>query len=263
MKHILIFFIATILVIPPKAHGLDLFKKTSDGAFNYTAWIDTANVATSANGHTLFYPITDNEDVAVRGEITVSGQSSEKIFLSALNYVVDHLDSTDGHEQIGEINPDEKSFMVRQFSRQGSNNNETTFTYLTLIKADEGKLLFLNTEIDVKYREKGLIPRTVAFEKLNPATNHRHRELVEQFVNINSKYLFDLASYIPESQNLEVNHWEEISNKDVVKGMNQFEVKLILGKPITERDNGDRIRWVYPKNYVLLFESGKLSRILE
>lgn len=263
MKYFLTVVISAMLAGASQAFGLDLFKKGNDRVFDYSAWCDTTELAEKIDGRELFYPATIGGEASVSGEIKVSGLSAEKIFLAALDHAIDHMDATDGHEQIGEIDPDEKSFVLRRYSRQGSNNSETVFTCLTLIKAEEGRIRFRDTEIDVKYREKGLIPRTVAFEKLNPATNSRHRELVELFADISSKYLYAMAVSIPESKDIEVTHWKEINDKEIVKGMNRFEVKLILGRPVTERDNGDRIRWVYPKNYVLLFVDDKLSRIVE
>lgn len=263
MKYILSILILLALSAPNAVFGFDLKKKSNDVVFDYTVWRDTARVTEAENGRILFYPSTSGDEVSVSGETQVKGLSAQKIFLAALSYAVDHLDTAEEHEEIGEINPDDKSFMIRQFSRQGTNNNETTFTRLTLVKAGEGKILFRSTDIDVRYREKGLIPRTVAFEKLNPATNGRHRELVEQYADICSKYIYDMASAIAGSESLEATHWKEIAEKKVVKGMNMFEVKLILGNPVSERDNGDRIRWIYPKNYILLFVDGRLSRILD
>lgn len=263
MKQILSIFVFFVFAMANQAYGLDIFKKGDNTPFNYSAWSDTTDLVREVDGRTLFYPKTSEGEAFVSGEIKVPGQSADKIFLAALNYAADNLDATDGHEQIGEIKPEEKSFMLRQFSHQGTNNNESTFTRLTLVKAENGNLVFRSTELDVKYREKGLIPRTLAFEKLNPATKTRHRELVEQYADINSRYFHDMAAAVPESGKLEVTHWKEIADKEVVKGMNRFEAKLILGKPITERDNGDRVRWIYPKNYVLLFTKGKLTRIIE
>jgi len=262
MKHLLPAIIIAAIATP-EALGLDLFKKGTATVFDYKAWSDTADLTKSIESRTLFYPVTLNDEVSVSGQIDVPGQSAEKIFLGALDFAVMHLDPTDDHEQIGEIDPSQKSFMLRLYSKQGSNNNETTFTRLTLVKAENGKIVFTDTQLDVKYREKGLIPRTLAFEKLNPADNSRHHELIEQFAIINSQYLYDMAASIPDNNNLIVTHWDEILNKEIVKGMNPFEVKLILGLPVTERENGDRMRWVYPKNYVLLFVNGILSRIVE
>lgn len=262
MRQILSIAVAIVIAVP-QVLAIDIFKKGNTQVFDYTAWCDTVDLAVSFDGLDLFYPVTVDDEVTVSGEIAVPGLSSEKIFLGALNYAAVHLDQTNGNEQLGEINPAEKSFVLRLYSRQGTNNNETTFTRLMLVKAEDQKILFRDMQIDVRYREKGLIPRTVAFEKLNPASNSRHRELVEQFAVINARYLYDMASGIAGDNDLEVTHWKEILDRNVVKGMNQFEVLLILGRPVSERDNGDRVRWIYPNNYVLLFVEGKLIRIVE
>lgn len=45
--------------------------------------------------------------------------------------------------------------------------------------------------------------------------------------------------------------------------MNKLEVKIILGLPMAERKNGAKTRWVYPRNYVVLFTNGTVERVIE
>lgn len=245
--------------------AIDLFKKKNSAPVDYNAWRDTTSLpAASENGLTLFYPETvDDGQAVVRGEISLPGCSAEQIFLGALDYAVTNLDSEEDHEQIGEINDSDLSFMMRIYSKQGSNNTETVFTWLVMVKAEAERLLFAANEIDAKYREKGILPRTIPFEKLNPGSNLRHSELVMQFVDINSTRLHSIAKAAAEAKNLKVNHWTEIAEKKAVKGMNELEVKLAMGLPLTTRESGERIRWVYPDNFVVLFEDGQVVRVVE
>ncbi|MDE5786853.1 MAG: outer membrane protein assembly factor BamE [Duncaniella sp.] len=58
-------------------------------------------------------------------------------------------------------------------------------------------------------------------------------------------------------------HWTEIRDKKVTPGMTELEVKLAIGQPVTTRKGSDRDRWIYPMNFVVLFENGKVVRIVE
>ncbi|MBD5367371.1 MAG: outer membrane protein assembly factor BamE [Bacteroides sp.] len=263
MKQFLIISVAIIASVTDSL-AINLFKKNDAEYFDYTAWVDTTELPSSANnGRPLFYPASGADGAIICGQIDLPGFSADNIFLSALNYATDNLDATDNREMIGDIDATENKFVLRLYSKQGSNNTETTFTRLMLIKAEDNRLLFTVYEIDVRYREKGILPRTLAFEKLNPTINTRHRELVELFAQINTNYIHDMTDNVSKCGVLEVTHWNEIRDKVVSVGMNELEVKLILGRPVTTRDAGDRTRWVYPNNYVIIFQNNIVSRIVE
>ncbi len=264
MKRIVLTFVAICLLVG-SASAIDLFKKKNSAPVDYNAWRDTTSLpAATEGGLPLFYPETvDDGQAVVRGEISLPGCSAEQIFLGALDCAVTNLDSSDGHEQIGEISGSDLSFMMRLYSKQGSNNNETVYTWLVLVKAENDRLLFAANEIDAKYREKGILPRTLPLEKLNPGSNSRHSELVRQFAEINSIRIHALADAARNAKGLKVNRWDEIARKNVVKGMNELEVKLAIGLPLATRESGERIRWVYPDNFVVLFEKGQVVRVVE
>lgn len=252
-----------ILATAAGASAFNIIKKNDTGVLDYKAWADTAGVAREVDGIALFYPETTNETVTINGAIDVPGRSASQIFLGALNYAIDNLDKEDEHEALGEIEPSEQSFTLRLYTKQGSNNTEVIVTRLVRIKALDGRMAFTVSEIDIKHRERGVIPRTQAIEKLNPANNNRHRELVGIAVEAISRYIDTIARAASESSDFSVSHWKEIQNHEVVKGMNPFEVKLSFGLPVTRRDNGDRARWVYPRNVIVLFENDIVYRVIE
>ena len=106
MKRFLFGIFATVLAVA-NASALDLFKKKSSEPVNYTTWRDTTALTTvTATGLPIFLPETiDDGQAVVRGEIAIPGSSAEQIFLGALDYAVNHLDTDDGHEEMGEFNP--------------------------------------------------------------------------------------------------------------------------------------------------------------
>ena len=61
---------------------------------------------------------------------------------------------------------------------------------------------------------------------------------------------------------LTLDGWKEIKAGDVVKGMNESEVKLVFGRPYNERKTGKRIKWMYEDNSVVVFTDGIVSTVI-
>lgn len=72
-----------------------------------------------------------------------------------------------------------------------------------------------------------------------------------------------MTAGISESGPLEISHWKEIQAGQVVPGMNKLEVKLVLGLPVAHRENDAVTRWIYPRNLIVLFENGKVQKVID
>ena len=71
-----------------------------------------------------------------------------------------------------------------------------------------------------------------------------------------------MADFIKTSSIPQISHWKEIKAGDVVKGMNESEVKLVFGRPYNERKTGKRIKWMYEDNSVVVFTDGIVSTVI-
>ena len=244
--------------------GAKLFKKEPVEAVDFSAWRDTSDLKkTSESGLPLFYPEGKEDGVTVCGEISVPGKNALEIFLGALNYAIDNLDVENEIDSIVVMDPGSKSFVVELLTTAGAYSKEASFDRLVEIRGEDGRLVFVNSDITVKFRDKGIIPKTLSFGELNPVTNPRDLNFIEQFADLNSEYLYAMTAGISESGPLEISHWKEIQAGQVVPGMNKLEVKLVLGLPVAHRENDAVTRWIYPRNLIVLFENGKVQKVID
>ena len=241
-----------------------LFKKEPVETVNFSVWRDTSDLKkTSESGLPLFYPEGKDDSVLVCGEISIPGKNALQIFLGALNYEIDNMDVENEIDSVITMDPGRKSFVVELLTTTGAYNKEASFDRLVEIRGEDGRLVFVNSDITVKFRDKGIIPKTLSFGELNPVMNPRDLNFIEQFGDLNSEYLYAMTAGISESEPLEISHWNEIQEKRIVPGMNKLEVKLVLGIPVAHRENDSVTRWIYPRNLIVLFEDGKVQKVIE
>lgn len=265
--------IATLLIailVPMATNAINLkkFKKERAPMTNYNQWVASENLPDNIDGEKQFYPSTtvsaEADTIAVvRGTVALNGMSARKVFLATLVYAIDNLDA-ENKEGIEKIDFDDNTFSVLLKSKQGKNDSETTYTRLMTIKAKDGGFDFETTEIDCRYREKGLIPRTLRLEKLHPENNNRHSEIVKEFTNINSHYITQIDKYASTRTDINSPNFDKVKKGEKVSvGMNGDEVTILIGAPLDKRKSGDRIRWIYSNDYVIIFTDGKVSKIIE
>ncbi|MDE6192150.1 MAG: hypothetical protein K2G47_11125 [Muribaculum sp.] len=229
--------------------------------FFYTAWTDTARLQEKCGNLPLVYPKSVEGSAIIRGTISLPGIKSANIFAAAMCYAAENLNLE--IEKIEQTDYDNSSFSLLQRSTQGSNNTETTYTRKSLIECRDGSLSYTIYDIDARYREKGIVPRTLPFEKLNPATNTRHRELIEEFAAINAGYFGMMTDFIKENPGLKFDHPEAMSTGKPMPGMTELEIKVLLGMPQSQRHTGDRTRWIYSNDLIIIFTKGEVSKIID
>lgn len=264
-KSALIIGLTACLLWPSSAEALKIkLKKEATPPVDYTAWADTTELPQEANGVRLYYPMTRPEDGAavIRGSIDVPGLKAGQVFLAAMVYATDNFDR-ERQEGFESVDYDGRSFVALLKSTQGSNATETTYTRSVKVTARDGAFDFETRDIDVRHREKGLIPRTQALEKLHPESNKRHAELVKELAEVNSAYLHSLAEYAATRKDIKAPNLEKVKKGLVTTGMNGDEVKIVLGPPLDTRRSGERTRWIYDNEYVLIFTGGVVTKIVE
>lgn len=210
-------------------------------------------------GVKMYRPVSENGKMTV-SEIIDIEQPRDSIFVGAILFVAEKLNSeTDAIES---VDFDSRRFVVRRSERRGEGKNAAVYSYMTAFQAADNILSFLSYDISVNYKEKGILPRTLDFEKLK-ADNKRHNELVEEFSFMNSKWIKDIGESISAGGFPAVAQWEEIQAGKVVKGMNASEVKLVLGRPLYERKTGKRVKWMYDNETVVIFTEGIVTTVID
>lgn len=212
----------------------------------------------TVDGVKIYTPELQNEKIQISDLADVEGVAKSRIFANVMLAVRETMnDETDEIENV-----DYDSFRIR-FSRSSANENlPATFLYSVALQMDDGMLSFLVYDISISYRERGIIPRTQKIEKLNPEGNRRHKELFESFVVDAARYIDSLLQAARADQALEVTHWAELSQGKVVKGMNPTEVKMLRGRPDSERQSGQRLKWMYGNENVVVFTDGVVTTVL-
>ena len=142
-------------------------------------------------------------------------------------------------------------------------DNVATYNYTIAVQTSDALMTFLVTDISIGYREKGLIPRTLAIEKMKPYKDKRHKALIEQCAVSISKYVNRLAEAVKSNGTPTIKHWADIKAGKVTKGMNKTEVMLVYGKPTSNRESGQRTKWMYGNDNVIIFTDGLVTNIIQ
>lgn len=248
--------------VPANAFKLKL-KKDPKPRVNYSSWIASKDFPKEDDGIKLFYPqtLTSDSSTVITGVLAAKSLTAEQAMLAAMIYVSENLDS-ERMERITETDFTRNEFTFSLSTMVGSNNREATYNRLVTVKGNKGALQFTVSDIDVRYRQKGLIPRTVDIETLHPESDTRHEELILELVGINSKFLAGMEEYIVTRNDLRVTHYNEIKQGLVVNGMNPDEVILSKGAPRDTRRSGERLRWIYDNETVIVFTDGKVTKVI-
>lgn len=260
MLRIIVFsiFLASLSV---DACAIDLFKKKEFVPFDYTAWTDTARLNSSCGDLPADYPKSIDGTAVVTGSVALPGIKGECIFAAAMCHAVETMNPKT--EKIEQADYSGNSFLLFQHDTRGSNNTETAYSRHTLIECGDGELRYTSYDLDARYREKGIIPRTLPFEKLNPADNPRHRELIEEFSCVNASEVKAMADFIKEHPDLMFHNTAAMSKGKVTEGMTELEVKVLLGMPPAERKSGERTRWIYSNDLIIIFTDGKVTKVID
>lgn len=240
-------------------------KKAQKPRIDYGEWVGEKELpGQSDDGLPLFYPQTVGDDsvAVIKGTLAVDGLTAEQAMLAAMVYASNQFDA-EKQEGFQSCDYADKTFTIALATTQGSNNKETTYSRNITFVAENGKLNFSTTDVKIKYRLKGILPKTSELESLHPESDNRHEELVLELVDINSAYLNDLAKYASSRTDISASHYAEIKRGKVVLGMNMDEVILAKGQPRDTRRSGERTRWIYDNNTVIVFTDGKVSKVID
>ena len=240
--------------------ALDILKRKDSAPFDYTVWSDSVSIPDDMVTAGILLPVSVGGE-AVFADTVRLHPGVENAFAAALCYVAENIDRA--NDRLDRIDFANHSFQVTQSSLRGSNNTETTYTRSTVFVIGDGSMDYRISDVAIRYREKGLIPRTLPLEKLNPATNSRHRELVFEMADANTHYIESMRSFINSNAGMRFEHPDLMKGGRVVEGMSPLEVKVLLGVPPQIRNSGERERWVYSNDLIVIFTHGKVTKVIE
>ena len=88
-------------------------------------------------------------------------------------------------------------------------------------------------------------------EKLQPDKKASHKEIMDDFVQVESQVLNKMFDFIVTNQLSPITHWNEISINKPVKGMTEDECLLAFGKPQTIQESNGEVQWMYSSSFYL------------
>ena len=210
------------------------------------------------------YPISDNNGQRIlAGHQHFPGLSDEQIFANVLKWSINEY-CKDKRDGLSDIQVDKKTFSIAtSIDYTADGKRKYVFYYKATIKVTEGEVVY--TLYDIHYKSSGILSLSSnsLLDKLNPDKKPKHREIISAFQDVASKKLNAMFDAIVANQCQEISHWGDINNQRPVKGMNEDECYLALGKPSNNfEDNNNRPQWSYGLNLVLVFIEGKLEQII-
>ena len=241
-------------------------KKNKAPQIDVVTWLQQVkdSLPSEVEGVKIFRPNeSDNEGKPiVAASLSVGKSDVSDAFVAAYICVKDMFDE-ESQDAFDDVDYDKHKFSVYREIRQGEYQKAATYRFITDYTFTGGRMSFTTHDINIEYKEKGILPRKVDLVKFKPATNERHRELMESFCLINSRIARDMVKAIRENKNVSITHWAEIKEGRVVKGMNETEVRLIGGSPRTISPLGDKTQWIYNNDFIVIFSDGIVTNAIQ
>ena len=213
----------------------------------------------------VYYPClkSDESNWIISGCYDLQGKSSEELFVNSLLYAIEQAEA--GKEHVLILDVSQKSFsLLMQLPSNFYPENKTYYKYANTISIENGRITFRATEMHVCSNNLFGDLKETLFESLQPEKKAKHRNFINELAAQNSIYLHKLFEYVKTNKPQAVTHWEEISNGDIIKGMNTTECLLSVGKPLHIRKNGgNQIKWMVNNDFVVLFENGIVVRVIK
>lgn len=259
IKHLIItvFFFATVIGA--------VAKKDKQPDVDVATWAKEQSMTLPAvvDGVKMFRPnnIDADEKIRITGFVDMPAINKVEAFTAAVITIANDLDKE--FETIDNLDFDNARFIVSRSIVDGEGRSSATYNFKSAYQFDDEIMSFSIYDINIEYKEKGLIPRKLPIEKLKPAKNQRHKELIEGMSFSSSQVIDKIQKYAKENPHILITHWKEIKDHKVVKGMTQDEVTLIGGKPRSVSQSGEREQWVFSNDFIVIFNNGVVSNVIQ
>lgn len=258
--------VVTLLTLSSAAWSAIIkIKKDKGPEIDPVTWVvqkgDT--LPSTIDGIRIFRPMTTDADgnPIVNGSILLKGIGKEQAFIGA--FVKTSADLDREFESIRDVDFNAKSFTVDRQVVTGEGGSQAIYRYQTTYSFKDGAMDFTSSDINIEYKDRGILNRRLPVGKLRPATNERHRQLLEDFSEANSMIAHDMTAYAAQHPGLKVTHWDDIARGVVVKGMNQTEVRMIGGEPRSISGQPSREQWMYNNDFVVIFSDGIVTNVIQ
>lgn len=192
-------------------------------------------------------------------------QSSQTIFINALLWVINkqELPQQEGEPvPLREVDYDNQQ-LTAEFSVI-SPKTESCYHYLFTIKVSDNIMTLLASDITQEAAISVIkLTKKLSFNKLQPEKKPKHQEYLDEFASLYNDFTQEAIQAVSNNIPPVITHWNEIKNKEVVKGMNEAECLMAWGKPLSIQKNGNKIEWMYDSYTYTFFENGIVTTIIK
>jgi len=209
------------------------------------------------------YPISaDGNKYVVSGFTPFSSMQDENIYANALLWTIKNV-CPQLREGITEVNVPAKNFSCDLIlASQADSNQKNTYYCKALFQVKDGKLVYYLSNIRIE-SSAVIMKKITPMEKLQPDKKASHKEIMDDFVQVESQVLNKMFDFIVMKQLSPITHWNEISINKPVKGMTEDECLLAFGKPQTIQESNGEVQWMYSSSFYLFFKNGHVETILK
>lgn len=201
----------------------------------------------------------------VKGKIVISqfhsfdNLAEKDILLNALLWVIQY--GPQPEEKVLQADYDKKQFVVSLVLEEPKTASRYRYSLSAKVSGNIITMLASDITHESEAAVIKLVKRT-SFEKLQPDKKPKHKELMDEFAGMYKDCVAQMVKFISTNQLPDISHWDEIKNKEVVKGMNQAECLLALGKPASVQKQDNKEEWMYDAYSYLFFENGVVTSVI-
>ena len=209
------------------------------------------------------YPVSaDGNKYVVTGFTPFSQLNDEEIFANTLLWTVENV-CPKLREGITEVNVPAKNFKCDLIlnSPADSKQNNTYYCKATF-RIASGKLIYYISDILIE-SSVFVMKKVTPMEKLSPEKKTAHKEIMDDFIQVESLILNKMFDFVASNQLSPITHWNEISISKPVQGMTADECRLAFGKPQTILESNGEIQWMYSSSFYLFFKNGCVETIIK
>lgn len=183
----------------------------------------------------------------------------ETTYCSAVLWALEHEARVAGKESPLSINFGQ--FTLDKKAEVAIGNAERSYCFRLHIGVEPEKLLFRASE--VKCIPKGALAalKVTNLDKVNLDKKPQNQVYFDEFNSLFQNFTTKAVNDIIGTE-VKVQHWDEIVNGHIQKGMTPAEVKLSKGNPSRVSENTQRIVWTYESGTIIMFENGLVTGIV-
>lgn len=136
--------------------------------------------------------------------------------------------------------------------------SENYYTFQLSLRVGNGKLEYLIEKAKAMPKKIFGALAPISLDKINLVKKPQNKVYIDEFATICDSYASKMIDSII-NKDVNLTNWEHIVKGQVVKGMDENEVKMAIGMPERTTENSQRIIWNYASGKIVMFENGLVS----